>query len=312
MPADLTRKASLDTMVRLAPSGTEALEGLERAGREPETPAESFDSRQGYDPDFLDGWNIPLPVGGAAAADMLALPGTDGVELKYMHFSTIQSASRKMPLLTVVNINASESRRLPRISTWSFDGRLEKTQQHGDAIYDSNALDRGHMVRREDPVWGTLDEARTANRDTFHFTNSCPQMGGMNQRTWLSLEDHILQNARADQMKVTVFTGPFFAEDDLEYRDAQIPAAFWKVVAIVTEDGRPSATAYKVSQARELEELEFIFAGFRTYQISIRQVMDATGIDFSNLLDFDGFSQHESVTGQPVVEVLEDVSMIRI
>jgi endonuclease G len=201
---------------------------------------------------------------------------------------------------------------VPRIDTWSFDGRLEKEHQFGDALYDSNALDRGHMVRREDPVWGTLAEARIANTDTFHFTNSCPQMGGVNQKTWLGLEDYILQHARADKMQVTVFTGPFFTDTDLEYRGARIPGAFWKVVAIVTEDGRPSATAYKVSQARELDDLEFVFAGYKTFQISIRQVTKATGIDFSRLIEFDGFSQHESATGEELVEQLDSLEFVRI
>jgi endonuclease G len=312
MLADLTRKASLDTMVRLS-AVPEGLEGLEKAGHEPETPAEEFDGRKGYNTGFFEGWDIALPLAtGTAAADMRRIGGSTDFELKYMHFSVIMSASRRMPMLTGVNIDASQSRRLPRIDTWSFDGRLDKSDQFGDALYDNNALDRGHMVRREDPVWGTLDDAKTANEDTFHFTNSCPQMAGVNQKTWAGLENYILTHARTDQMKVTVFTGPFFADDDLEYRDARIPAAFWKVVAIVTDDGRPSATAYKVSQAQELQDLEFVFAGYKTYQISIRQVMKATNLDFSHLVDFDGFSQHESVTGLEMVEQLDDLSLLRI
>lgn len=311
MPADLTKKATLTTMVRL--TGDNQSEGLERAGHEPTTPAEDFEGREGYATDFLDGWSIPLPKAtGANARDMRRIGGTQDVELKYTHFSVIMSASRKMPMLTAVNIDASQSRRLPRSDKWSFDGRLPKDQQFGDALYDNNALDRGHMVRREDPVWGAPGEASTANEDTFHFTNSCPQMAGVNQKTWLSLEDYILKNAKADQMRVTVFTGPFFNENDLSYRDAKIPAAFWKVVAIVTDDGRPSATAYKVSQAKELEELEFVFAGFKTFQISVRQVMEKTGIDFSELAQFDGFSHHEGMTGGTIEETVEGPESIRI
>lgn len=306
MPVDLTRTATLQNMVLLSAA---VMAETEKAGREPETPAEAFAGREGYVSGFLDGWDIPLPL---AARDMLEVDAETGVNLKYMHFSVIMSASRRLPLLTAVNIDGSQSRRLPRIDTWSFDGRLDKSAQFGDALYDSNALDRGHMVRREDPVWGSLEEAATANEDTFHFTNSCPQMAGVNQRTWLGLEDYVLRNAKADKMKVSVFTGPFFADDDMEYRGARIPAAFWKVVAIVTDDGRPSATAYKVSQARELEELEFVYAGYKTFQISISQVMKATGIDFSALVPYDGFSQHESVSGAELVEPLEDLGMIRI
>jgi endonuclease G, mitochondrial len=59
-------------------------------------------------------------------------------------------------------------------------------------------------------------------------------------------------------------------------------------------------------------DLEFVFAGFKTYQISIQQVMKATHLDFSYLLEFDGFSQHESVTGVEIVEQLDDLALIRV
>ncbi|HET9712675.1 MAG TPA: DNA/RNA non-specific endonuclease [Pyrinomonadaceae bacterium] len=308
--ADLTRKATLASMQRLVPEITAA----EAPGHEPETPAEVFQGRNGYNPNFLNGWSIPLPKGiGNREADMRRLRrGGTGVELTYRNFSVIMSSDRRLPMMTAANINGLESRHLPRIDTWSFDGRLDKTDQWGDAIYFNNQLDRGHMVRREDPIWGTLDLSHEANEDTFHFTNSCPQMAGVNQVTWLGLEDHILQNARADGMQVNVYTGPFFRDNDLEYRGARIPGAFWKVVAIVTEDGRPSATAYKVDQVQELSDLEFVFAGYKTFQISIKQVIDEAQIDFSTLLEYDGFSQHESASGQRVVELIESLNNIRI
>jgi endonuclease G len=315
MKADLSRKATLNKMFRLGDAAG-VLDGLERAGREPTTEPAEFDGREGYVRDFLNGWAIELPKplrDASAANDMRELRrGGSGVELKYTHFSVIMSKSRRMPMLTAANIEGSEARSVPRINTWSFDGRLDKEDQWGDALYDSNALDRGHMVRREDPVWGTLDAANEANEDTFHFTNSCPQMAGVNQQTWLGLENYVLQHAKADGMRVSVFTGPFFSDEDLAYRDALVPLAFWKVVAIVTEDGRPSATAYKVSQARELEELEFVYAGYKTFQISIKQVIKATGIDFGPLVEFDGFSQHESVTGTELIERIDSLESVRV
>jgi len=313
--ADLNRKASLQTMVRLGVRlGGENLEGIERPGSEPVTSAEEFEDRNGYNTKFLDGWEIALPLAtGKAEQDMQQLRrGGSGVELKYQNFSIIMSASRRMSMLTAVNIDGSEARRAARLATWSFDGRLNKSDQLGDEVYSRNDLDRGHMVRREDPIWGPTNLALLANSDTFHFTNSCPQMAGLNQRTWHGLEDYILQHARADGMKVNVFTGPFFGDTDMEYRGALIPKAFWKVVAIVTEDGRPSATAYKISQVRELEELEFVYAGYKTYQISIQQVIDATGINFTPLVEYDGFSQHERVAGEPMEERLDSLENIRI
>lgn len=51
-------------MVRLSTSMAEGLEGLERAGHEPETAAEEFDGREGYNPSFLDGFETTLPRDG--------------------------------------------------------------------------------------------------------------------------------------------------------------------------------------------------------------------------------------------------------
>lgn len=307
MKADLKRTATLQNMVRLVPG---ELEALEKAGKEPTTSPEELEGRNGYEPDFLDGWRIPLPQ---PAGDVRMLRrGGEGSELKYKNFSVIMSKSRRLPHIAAANINGSESRSVPRITVWSYDGRLDKADQWGDALYDTNALDRGHMVRREDPIWGTLKEARTANVDTFHFTNSCPQMAGVNQKVWLGLENYILHNARADEMRVSVFTGPFFGSKDLEYRGALVPKAFWKVVAIVTEDGRPSATAYKVDQSKELEDLEFVYSAYKTFQISIQQVMKKTNIDFSELVPYDGFSQHESTSGGEMEEQLDSLESVRI
>lgn len=308
--ADLNRRATLESMVRLEDGDL-----LERPGREPETPSEELDGRRGYDPDFLEGWRIELPkASGDAARDMRRLRrGGEGVELKYHNFSVIMSASRRMPMLTAVNIDGTESRSVPRISAWSFDGRLDKEDQWGDILYYRQGLNRGHMVRREDPIWGDLEEAQRANFDTFHFTNSCPQMPGVNQVKWLGLENYILKHARVDKMRVNVYTGPYFGDGDLEHASgAKIPLAFWKVVAIVTEDGRPSATAYRVSQEQELGELEFVFAGYKMYQISVQQVVNNTSIDFGALVEYDGFSQHERTGGGPLEERLDNLERVRV
>lgn len=287
-----------------------ATESLEKAGREPTTSSEAFEDRNGYDPDFLDGWSLPIPLL-KKKSDMRELRrGGTGVELKYQNFSVIMSVSKRLPLITAVNINGAMSKKEKRITTWSFDGRLDKEDQVGDELYDNNMLDRGHMVRREDPVWG--NRSKVANIDTFHFTNSCPQVAEVNQQVWLGLENYVLSHAKSDDMLVNVYTGPIFRKDDIRYRDVQIPSAFWKVVAIVTDDGRPSATAYRVSQKKELGDLEFVFGAYKTFQVSIRQVEKETGIDFGEMADYDGFSQLEAATGETVEQVLESLSDVRI
>lgn len=312
--ASLEKTASLDAMTGLVLPERKFLQSeLERAGREPTTDPDYFDGRDGYVPDFLDGWSIDLPMPKSGLDDVVGpRRGGTGHELKYEHFSVVMSGARRMPMLTACNIDGKKSRSLPRITTWSFDGRLNKEDQWGDALYDGNELDRGHMVRREDPVWGSVKSAGLANEDTFHFTNSCPQMARVNQVIWLGLENYVLNHTRQDDMKVSVFTGPFFTKDDLEYRGARIPLAFWKVVAIVTEDGRPSATAYKIGQEEQLSELEFVFGKYKTFQISIQKVIDETGLRFDPLVKYDGFSEHERVSGGETKTLIDTLDKVRV
>jgi endonuclease G, mitochondrial len=335
MKADLSRRADFNSMIRLAPSsevegpetlppGVEILEvddpgaGLEAAGRKRRvfvTNASELAGRRGYSPDFLDGWTISLPLPtGPRAGDRRELRRGSGFELKYTHFSTVQSIERRMPMFTAVNISGEDAKSITRTSVpWCFDGRLDVADQIGDEVYSEkkNVLDRGHMVRREDPNWGNLDVADRANIDTFHFTNSCPQMADVNQHIWLGLENYILKNAKAEDLHATVFTGPVFTERDLPYRGAMIPLSFWKVVAIVTE-GRPSATAYEVSQEDELSALEFVFGPYKTFQVSIRSIEEKAHLSFHDLAEFDGFSDAERRTGGRRRTPLESLESVRV
>jgi len=137
-------------------------------------------------------------------------------------------------------------------------------------------------------------------------------MAAFNQRTWLGLEDYILTEARVAKDKISVFTGPVFGGRDPEYRGVRIPLAYWKVIAFVNEQGRPSATAYMIDQKRELKNLEATFGVYKTYQRSIRQIEELTDLDFGELSSFDGFSNEERATRTRVESVLHSLADIRV
>lgn len=264
-----------------------------------EAPPIDYRNRKGYVTNFL-GKPVPLPKLSAVllrdAARLNNSSRSTDIELKYTHFSVVMNRRRKMPFLTAVNIDGRSLKRIPRGDNWIKDSRIEQTAQFGNELYANNDLDRGHMVRRLDPVWGPQAEASLANDDTFHYTNSCPQHKNLNQKTWNDLEDYILDNADAQNLKVSVFTGPVFRADDKPYRTARIPREFWKVAVLVdSATGNLSATAYLLSQAGMIEDLEFVFGPFRTYQIPIRQVETLTDLDFGNLRDFDPLGTIESL-----------------
>ncbi len=164
-------------------------------------------------------------------------------------------------------------------------------------------------------IWVATDhlevrDAAEANEDTFHFTNCAPQHKQLNQKTWLHLEEYILQNADLHNLKVTVFTGPVFRVDDMVYRgEFQIPAEFWKVVSIVKANGQLSATAYLQTQKNLIVDLEFAFGAYRTYQVAVARIERLTELDFGNLRHHDPVAGLESTAAGYVIDGPNDLRL---
>jgi endonuclease G, mitochondrial len=227
------------------------------------------------------------------------------------------------------------------VEQWFQDNRIEASEQtpsdfysgqttfdaSGDPIKDRRTNDhrnrmfqQGHLTRRQDPLWGVDDVVLRAHADTFHVTNRAPQVGYFNMGTkkigseakkhpggtlhWRALEDYVLNNARADQQRVIVFTGPVFDDerdfpwsrgrDDMKAFKA--PRQFWKVV-VRRNDGALHATALLADQSPlidhlpEMLELEgaeaarISFDKVAKYHVSIKELEHLTGLDFGQAVN---------------------------
>src|SRR5215216_622245 len=97
----------------------------------------------GFDESFI-GADVPLPelAGGAEPI------------LRYEHFSIAMSPPRKLAYFVAVNIDGARTIDVgPRKDDkWVFDTRIPEDQQMGNWLYDNNDFDKGHLVRRLDPV----------------------------------------------------------------------------------------------------------------------------------------------------------------
>jgi endonuclease G, mitochondrial len=254
-----------------------------------------YASRDGYDPAFL-AHPLPLPVPGADVA-----PDASG-ELRYHHFSIVMHRARRLALFTACNIDGKLSRRPTRErDRWFLDPRLPADEQTGEGVYRDNDLDRGHLVRRLDPAWGTSEtQAKAANDDTFHFTNATPQHHEFNagQTLWAGLEDYVLDNADTVDLAISVVTGPVLAADDDAYRGVQLPRQFWKVVAMVKQTGELSATGYLLSQATLIDDLRgeeaFSYGAYRTFQVTVRRIAVLTGLDMAPHIAADPLERMEA------------------
>jgi endonuclease G len=262
-----------------------------------EAPVADYRDRKGYDAAFL-GAPVGLPEVRAAAADVLRfeLDGKTETELRYEHFSVVMNRPRRLCFFSAVNIDGGQSRKSPRTG-WRLDPRIPTAQQIIQECYGNPPrFSRGHMTRREDPVWGDETAAARGNADSMHVTNTVPQMQAFNSPIWLALEDYALEHAREDEMKISVFTGPYFRADDPVLYGVQVPVSFWKIIAFIHDvSGKLCATGYEMSQKASLPapSTEYVFGEFRSRQLgiatqtSIRSIEARSGLSFGNLADFD-------------------------
>lgn len=284
-----------------------------------------------------------------AAPNRFAEPGDDPFELKYHHFSVVMNARRRLAFFTACNIDGASAKEVDRktktvrplrpnssgleeraedaeAESWRGDPRIASNELTGTPFYDRQRIpgflnpqargriarmfQKGHLVRRLDPCWGTDQVALEAEADSFHYTNAAPQVGFFNQGTagadkpgggklWRAVENYVLRGAVADQQRVTSFTGPIFASDDRDYRGVLVPRRFFKVT-VWAEDGELRSLAMIADQGPVIETWpEALFEGgeaaaaeafmdadeldkVEDFLSTIAEIEKATKLDFGN------------------------------
>lgn len=249
----------------------------------------------GFDEDFLA---VPVAVPTFASTASQAdeeLGADDAVEVDgstvvpYTHFSLTMSRARRFARWVAWNVDGDDMRRLSRDGIdFRLDERLPADVQAGEDLYATNDLDRGHIARRADLLWGPRAEAERANEDSFHFTNIVPQMNTFNQAgrsgVWGELEDALFDAVDVASLRISVVAGPVFKAADREYRGFRIPREFFKVVYYVVDD-ELRAAAFVLTQ--DLDDLEIVdgLKDFSTYQVTLAELTEKTGLEFAEAVE---------------------------
>lgn len=257
----------------------------------------------GYNSTFIDDQSIDLPS--LAAGHELS---QTGVLLEYQHFSIYFSEQRKMPIFSAVNINGKTAHSPIRGNDiWLYDKRILENVQIGHDFYKKTQakFHRGHIVRRLDPCWGLPEQSNLAEKDTFHFTNACPQHQRFNPAIWLELERNILEKGCITHKEpISVFCGPVLRTHDRALNipevdsTVKIPLEFWKVVVWKKLDGKKYAVGFLQSQKSLVENLllpigtsrkmrssedyyeRIKFKNDQVYQVTIHDLEHLTGLRF--------------------------------
>ncbi len=257
----------------------------------------------GYDQDFLNK-RVPTPrLRQADRKDAFKIGNSH--LLHYTHFSVCLSKSRQLPRFVAWNINGKRMKKLGRRGlNFMLDARVDAIYQADNALYKYNNLDRGHIARRADLTWGSLSEAKRANRDSFYYTNIAPQHALFNQSKrgglWGKLENLILDETDVANLRISVIAGPIFHNNDPIYRSVKIPRDFWKLISYYdNDDNRFKVRAYIITQRDLLNDIEALdLDPFRLFQVSLDRLREETGLSFSAIKDFD---THTKTAGTEIV-----------
>jgi len=246
-------------------------------------------ARSGFDENFL-GVAAPIP-------EMTLSIKRDAVNfgraqvIPYTHFSVCLSAKRRLARFVAWNIDGA---RKVVVGGGSFrvDKRIDESLQTDNSLYSDNKLDRGHIARRADLTWGSIPEAKQANSDSYFYTNIAPQHERYNRSNkagiWGRLENLILEQAEAQDIRCSVIGGPIFADDDPVYRGVAIAREYWKLIAYRKADGALAASCFVLSQNNLLSDIETLdFDPFRMFQVSVEELSERTGLGFGFYADAD-------------------------
>lgn len=134
--------------------------------------------------------------------------------------------------------------------------------------YYSSGYDRGHMCPAGDNKWN-----EKAMRESFLFTNICPQAPNLNRGDWNEMENQCRRWAR-EYGDIYIVCGPILykgSHKKIGKNKVVVPEAFFKVVLCMT--GKPKAIGFIYKNAD----------GNRPkgdYVNSVDEVERITGIDF--------------------------------
>lgn len=251
-----------------------------------------------YDPYFIEGEEIPLPV----ANNRVLGSAFGGDYVHHSRHSVLLNQDRGFAFVSAHNMDGNQI--LPaQVSDRQFrhDPQVtpEELQVDNERGYlesrtrgfGPNPWDRGHLARRKSLSWGNEDEARVAELESDFWTNIAPQHEKLHDTAWGPIEDWVLERVQGSGQRACVFTGPVFTEDDPVHKNGkneapiQIPAGFWKVITVKL-NGRMRSAGFLIWQ-RDYDHKEPLSFAPLLEQVRLTTIEVLTGLAFPALRLFD-------------------------
>ncbi|MCD8262785.1 MAG: DNA/RNA non-specific endonuclease [Tannerellaceae bacterium] len=135
--------------------------------------------------------------------------------------------------------------------------------------YTRTGYDRGHLAPAGDMKWSAK-----AMRESFYFSNICPQASGLNRGIWKTLEEQCRVWA-INNGPLLIVTGPVITDDMrvMGKNRVGVPPSFYKVICFSSNDGIHGIGFL-------FENCEYKNVSLKSMAIPVDSVEKVTGIDF--------------------------------
>lgn len=188
-------------------------------------------------------------------------------------FELLFNENARIPEWTAYELTAEEvSGTAPRGRHFDIDPDVRGVQANNDD-YRNSGWDRGHMVPAGDMK---LDDQMM--RESFYFSNICPQNRNLNGGDWKTLEE-LCRIYAQKYGKIYIVCGPIIGNNmygRLGPHQVIIPDAFYKVLLVETKSGYESIGFIMNNEAGHKP--------LTTYAKTVDEVEEITGLDFFSLL----------------------------
>jgi len=157
---------------------------------------------------------------------------------------------------------------VPRGNHFMPDPNVPSGKSATNDDYKNSGWDRGHMAPAADMKW-----SEQAMKESFYFSNICPQNKNLNAGVWKDLEEQVRELAR-QKGNIYVVCGPIVSKkpQTIGYNKVAVPDAFFKVL-LQNDNGEWSAIAFMFANESGRKPLS-------TYAMSVEEMQIISEIDF--------------------------------
>lgn len=211
--------------------------------------------------------SLPMPSGKKLEMPTSLVPLPEQI-IRHTGYTVSYNQKLRLPNWVSYELTRKETKGKEKRSNRFLADPLVKGWIATNADYARSGYDKGHMAPAADMRW-----APQAMKESFYFSNMCPQHPQLNRRGWKNLEEKIRDWAVADSA-IIIICGPIIDKPSktIGKNKVAVPERFFKV--ILSPFVKPArGIGFLFNNRQAVEPLS-------TYAVSIDSIEKLTHMDF--------------------------------